>query len=67
MADEIFDLSQGWNSLAAEMLHIGMQGGPPANELAFYERRIRENGISIHDAEHPICWEPERRLVGEGE
>jgi ubiquinone/menaquinone biosynthesis C-methylase UbiE len=44
MTDEIYDMTQGWNSIAAEMLYIFMQGGPPANELAFYERRIRANG-----------------------
>lgn len=41
---EIHDLSQGWNGLAAELLYTAMQGGPPAEELAFYERRLRENG-----------------------
>jgi len=49
MADEIYDMSQGWNSLAAEMMYICMQGGPPANELAFYERRIRANGGAALD------------------
>jgi SAM-dependent methyltransferase len=44
MADEIYDMSRGWNSLAAEMMYIGMQGGLSENELAFYERRIRANG-----------------------
>jgi len=42
--EKLHDLSQGWNSLAAEMLYTGMQGGPPSEELAFYERRIRANG-----------------------
>lgn len=39
-----YDMEQGWNSLAAEMLYICMPGGLPAAELAFYERRIRANG-----------------------
>jgi SAM-dependent methyltransferase len=49
MADDTFDLSQGWNSLAAEMLYIYMPGGLPADELAFYERRIRANGGAALD------------------
>lgn len=49
MDDEIFDMSQGWNSLAAEMMYVCMQGGPPAHELAFYERRIRANGGAALD------------------
>jgi SAM-dependent methyltransferase len=44
MTDDVYDLSQGWNSLAAEMLYACMPEGAPANELAFYERRIRANG-----------------------
>lgn len=44
MTEEIHDMHQGWNSLAAEMLYTAMLGRLPANELAFYERRIRENG-----------------------
>lgn len=44
MADGIYDMEQGWNSLAAEMMYICMPGGLPAIELAFYERRIRANG-----------------------
>jgi SAM-dependent methyltransferase len=43
MSDEVFDLHQGWNSLAAEMLYACVDMLPP-KELAFYERRIRENG-----------------------
>ena len=41
--EEVYDLSQGWNNLAAELLYATMPGGPPAEELAFYERRIRAN------------------------
>lgn len=44
MTDEIYDMEQGWNSLAAEMMYICMPGGLSTNELAFYERRIRANG-----------------------
>ncbi len=44
MADDVYDMTQGWNSLAAEMMYICMPGGLPADELAFYERRIRANG-----------------------
>jgi ubiquinone/menaquinone biosynthesis C-methylase UbiE len=44
MDEGVFDLSMGWNSLAAELLHACMQGGPPAPELEFYDRRIRANG-----------------------
>ncbi len=44
MDEGVFDLSMGWNSLAAELLYASMQGGPPAPELEFYDRRIRANG-----------------------
>lgn len=44
MADEVYDMEQGWNSLAAEMMYICTPGGLPAVELAFYDRRIRANG-----------------------
>jgi len=40
--EKVFDLSKGWDSLAAELLYASMFC--PARELAFYERRIRENG-----------------------
>ena len=43
MSEDVFDLSQGWNSLAAEMLYICMEQAP-ARELDFYERHIRANG-----------------------
>lgn len=49
MPETIHDLSQGWNSLAAEMLYIAMAGGPPADELAFYKRRLRTNGGAALD------------------
>jgi SAM-dependent methyltransferase len=49
MVDDISDLSQGWNSLAAEMLDIYMPGGAPEAELAFYERRIKANGGAALD------------------
>jgi len=42
--EDVYDMTQGWNSLAAELLYATMPGGPPAEELAFYERRIRANG-----------------------
>jgi SAM-dependent methyltransferase len=43
MADEVYDLHQGWNSLTAELLYacVDMLSD---DELAFYERRIRQNG-----------------------
>jgi SAM-dependent methyltransferase len=44
MNEQVYDMSEGWNSLAAELLYASMEGGPPPAELAFYERRIRENG-----------------------
>lgn len=45
MPEQIYDMTQGWNSLAAEMLYAFMKkDGVPAEELAFYERRIRANG-----------------------
>lgn len=44
MTDKIYDMSRGKNSLAAEMMDIGMQGSLSENELAFYSRRIRANG-----------------------
>lgn len=44
MSEQIYDMTQGWNSLAAEMLYAFMEDGAPAEELAFYERRIRANG-----------------------
>jgi methylase of polypeptide subunit release factors len=44
MPEKVYDMSQGWNSLAAELLYATMPGGPPTEELAFYERRIRANG-----------------------
>lgn len=44
MSEETYDMSQGWNSLAADMLYACMSDGAPAEELAFYERRIRANG-----------------------
>ncbi len=48
MTEEIHNMHQGWNSLAAEMLYTAMQDGLSAGELAFYERRIRENrGIAL--------------------
>lgn len=43
MPDEVFDLTLGWNSLAAEMLYACVEQLPAA-ELAFYERHIRANG-----------------------
>lgn len=42
--DEVLDMHQGWNSLAAAALDAHMPDGVPEAELAFYERRIRENG-----------------------
>ena len=44
MPEEIHDLSKGWNNLAAELLYAYTPGGLPAEELTFYERRIRANG-----------------------
>ena len=46
MHEEVFDLHDGWNSLAAELLYADMGDSPDEDddELAFYERRIRANG-----------------------
>ena len=44
MNEDVYDLSKGWNSLAAELLYACTADGAPAEELAFYERRIRANG-----------------------
>ena len=44
MSGEVYDLSKGFDSLAAEMLYACMWGGPPEGELTFLERRIRANG-----------------------
>ena len=49
MTENILDMRLGWNSLAAELLYATMVGGPPAEELAFYERRIRGNGGAALD------------------
>lgn len=43
MDECVHDLSKGWNSLTAELLHASMEEGTNG-ELAFYERRIRANG-----------------------
>jgi SAM-dependent methyltransferase len=43
MTEPIHDLTEGWNSLTAELLYAYM-ADLPAEELAFYERRIRANG-----------------------
>ncbi len=48
MSDEVFDLRQGWNSLTADLLYACVEM-LPAKELAFYERRIRENGGAALD------------------
>jgi SAM-dependent methyltransferase len=51
MTEDVYDLSEGWNSLAADMLYASMPGGAPADELAFYERRIRANGgVALDEA-----------------
>lgn len=44
MSSNNYDLNQGWNSLAAEMLYACMHKGAPENELSFYEKRIKANG-----------------------
>jgi ubiquinone/menaquinone biosynthesis C-methylase UbiE len=44
MAHEVHDMHRGWNSLAAAALDAYMLDGVGEAELAFYERRIRENG-----------------------
>jgi len=41
---DVLELHQGWNSLAAAALDAYMPDGVPEAELAFHERRIRENG-----------------------
>lgn len=47
MSENTYNLSQGYDSLAAEMLYANMNG--PDDEVAFYERRIRSNGGSALD------------------
>lgn len=49
MSEKFYDMRQGWNSLAAELLYATMAGGPLTEELAFYERRIRANGGAALD------------------
>jgi SAM-dependent methyltransferase len=47
MNEEVLDLHDGWNSLAAELLYAEMGDSPAEDddeELRFYERRIRANG-----------------------
>jgi len=49
MSEKPYNLNQGLNSLAGELLYLAMDQSPyggilPADELAFYERRIRANG-----------------------
>jgi ubiquinone/menaquinone biosynthesis C-methylase UbiE len=48
MSEATYNLSQGYGSLAAEMLYAYMDGCP-ADELAFYERHIRSNGGTAID------------------
>lgn len=43
MSTHVYDLSEGWNKLTAEVLYAEMDGVPSA-ELDFYDRRIRGNG-----------------------
>ena len=43
MDECLYDMSKGWNSLAAECLYAEMQNCSAA-ELDFYDRRIRQNG-----------------------
>ena len=51
MSKDVYDLSQGWNRLAAELLYATVPGGSPAEELTFYEHRIRANeGIALDQA-----------------
>jgi SAM-dependent methyltransferase len=49
MPTDVYDMTQGWNSLAAELLYATMHRDPQAEELAFYERRIRANGGAALD------------------
>lgn len=48
MSEKPYNLNQGWNSLAGELLYACMDQCP-ADELAFYERRIRANGGTALD------------------
>ena len=48
MSEKLYNLNEGWNSLAGEYLYVGMDHCP-ADELAFYERRIRANGGAALD------------------
>ncbi len=54
MSEKLYNLNEGWNSLAGELLYVCMDQSPyggvlPADELAFYERRIRANGGAALD------------------
>lgn len=50
MIETTYNLSQGYDSLAAEMLYAYMDGCP-ADELAFYEQHIRSNrGTALDQA-----------------
>ncbi len=48
MSEKSYNLNEGWNSLAAELLYASMNQ-PPTDEVAFYERRIRANGGAALD------------------
>jgi len=48
MSEKLYNLNEGWNSLAAELLYASMDQCPD-DELAFYERRIRANGGAALD------------------
>jgi SAM-dependent methyltransferase len=49
MTDRVHNMSEGWNSLAAEVLYACMEDGVPPKELSFYERRILANGGTALD------------------
>ena len=51
MPEEVFNLHDGWNSLAADLLYaeMGDTMAQDSDELTFYERRIRANGGAALD------------------
>ncbi len=48
MSEKLYNLNQGWNSLAGELLYACMDQYSN-DELAFYEQRIRANGGTALD------------------
>ena len=49
MSEKSYNLNEGWNSLAAELLYVCMDQCSNDEEVTFYERRIRANGGAALD------------------